>query len=283
MNVLITGASGLVGRQLAERLKDDFEVLALTHRALDITDRDAVFERLAIAKPSLVINCAVIPVDDCERDRKKADAVNFEGPRNLAEAATEFLSEFVHFSTNYVFGGLPLGRPPYTVNDIPDPINVYGETKAAGEAAVRKGCARSYIIRTAWVYGREKENFFSSVYAALAANRPVRAINNVWANTTFVKDLVDRVFEILLRRRFGTYHVVNAGICSYHDFAFEAGRLAGLSRGQLKKLINAVTEEESQRPAKRPRYTPMRCLRSEEIGLPPMRDWRLALAEYVGS
>jgi dTDP-4-dehydrorhamnose reductase len=283
MKVMITGAAGLIGRYLSERLKYDFEVLALNHRALDITDREAVFERVAVAKPAMVINCAVIPVDDCERDPMKAHAVNVEGPRNLAEAATEFLTEFVHFSSNYVFGGHQLGRTPYTINDIPDPVNTYGETKAAGEAAVGKACARSYVIRTSWVYGQGKENFFSSVQDALGASRRIRAISDVWANTTFVKDLVGRVLEILVRRRFGTYHVVNTGVCSYYDFALEAGRLVGLSRRQLKTLIEVVTEEKMQRVAERPRYTPMRCLRSEEIGLPPMRHWHAALAEYVRS
>jgi dTDP-4-dehydrorhamnose reductase len=283
MKVMITGAAGLIGGHLAERLEQDFEVLALNHRALDITDREAVFERIAVVKPALVINCAVIPVDDCERDPMKALAVNVEGPRNLADAATEFLTEFVHFSSNYVFGGHQLNRLPYTVNDVPDAVNTYGETKAAGEAAVRKACARSYIIRTSWVYGRGKENFFSLAHDALGARRRIRAINDVWANTTFTKDLVGRVLEILVRRRYGTYHVVNTGVCSYYDFAVEAGRLAGLSQRELQTLIEVVTEQEMQRIAERPRYTPMRCVRSEEIGLPPLRHWRAALAEYVRS
>jgi dTDP-4-dehydrorhamnose reductase len=257
--------------------------MALNHGDLDITDREAVFTRFAMAKPSLVINCAVIQVDECERDPKKAHAVNVDGPRNLAEAAAESMIELVHFSTNYAFSGRELGRMPYTIKDAPDPVNTYGKTKVAGEAAVRKACAASYIIRTSWVYGRGKNSFLSSVHEDLGQNRAVRAISDVWANTTFVKDLVERVVEILIRRRYGTYHVVNAGVCSYYDFAVEAGRLVGLSKHELGRLIEVVREEEMERVAERPRYTPMHCLLAEELGLAPMRHWRTALADYVRS
>ncbi len=283
MKVMITGASGLIGSHLAQRLAQDFEVLALTHGELDITDRDAVSERIAMAKPSLVVNCAVISVDDCERSPGAAHDINVEGPRNLAEAATEALIEFVHFSSNYVFGGHTLRRVPYTFKDRLDPVNVYGKTKVAGEAAVRKACAQSYIIRTSWVYGRGPKSFLSSVHEELRAGRSVHAICDVWASTTSVKDLVNRVIEILVRRRYGTYHVVNTGICSYYEFALEAGRLIGLSKRQLRALIEVVKEEEMERIAQRPRYTPMDCLLSEEIGLPPMRHWHSALADYVRS
>ena len=283
MKVMITGAGGFVGRHLCQRLAADLEVVALKRGDLDITDRDAVFRRFAMAKPSLVINCAVIQVDECERNPNKAHAINVDGPRNLAEAAAESMIEFVHFGTNYAFSGRELGRMPYTIRDTPDPVNTYGRTKVAGETAVRKACASSYIIRTSWVYGRGKSSFLSSVHENLGENRPVRAIRDVWANTTFVRDLVDRVVDVLIRRRYGTYHVVNAGVCSYSDFALEAGRLLGLSKRELRKLIEVVKEEEMERIAERPRYTPMRCLLAEEIGLAPMRHWRQALAAYVQS
>jgi dTDP-4-dehydrorhamnose reductase len=283
MKVMITGAAGLVGSHLCQRLTHEFEVLALHHSDLDITDRDAVFQRFALAKPALVINCAVISVDECEGNPMTAHAINVEGPRNLAEAATESLIEFVHFSTNYVFGGRELGRVPYTIKDTPDPVNVYGKTKASGEMAVRKACARSYLIRTSWVYGQGKKSFLSAVHDDLETHRRVRAICDVWAHTTSVNDLLNRVVEILVRRRYGTYHVVNAGVCSYYDFALETGRLVGLTKRQLRTLIEVVREEELHRGAERPRYTPMRCLLSEQLGLPPMRHWRKALAEFVRS
>jgi dTDP-4-dehydrorhamnose reductase len=89
------------------------------------------------------------------------------------------------------------------------------------------------------------------------------------------------VLRILGTRRYGTYHIVNEGVCSYYEFALEAGSLVGLSREQLDLLIQVIQEAEMERSAVRPRYTPMRCLLSEELGLPPMRHWRTALADYV--
>jgi dTDP-4-dehydrorhamnose reductase len=91
------------------------------------------------------------------------------------------------------------------------------------------------------------------------------------------------MLQILDKHRYGTYHIVNEGVCSYYEFALEAGRLVGLSQDQIDCLIEQVKEAEMQRSAARPRYTPMRCLLSEKLGLPPMRDWRAALADYVRS
>jgi dTDP-4-dehydrorhamnose reductase len=93
--------------------------------------------------------------------------------------------------------------------------------------------------------------------------------------------LIDRCLEILKRRNYGTYHVVNGGVCSYYEFALEAGALAGLSRGQMAALIEIIHERDMKRAAARPRYTPLRCLLSEALGLPPMRHWKAALAAYV--
>ena len=281
--VLITGAGGLVGRHLARRLAARHEVLALAHRDLDITDRAAVWRRVEAERPDLVVNCAVLGVDECERDERAARALNVEGPRALAEAAGPAGADVLHFSTNYVFDGRDAARAPYTQEDEPRPVNVYGRTKFEGERAVRAAARQSFVVRTSWVYGRGKESFLSSAYARLAAGRPVRAIADTWANTTYVEDLVGRVEEILARRVYGTYHVVNEGVCSYYDFASEAARLAGLSDAEAARHVIAVGEEETEREAERPRSTPMRCLFSEGLGLAPLRHWRAALAAYVAS
>ena len=281
MKVAITGAGGLVGSHLAESLGDQHEVLALGHAALDITDRDDVRRWAEIEHPDLIINCAVIGVDDCERNESAARAVNVEGPKALAEAAASLGAEFVHFSSNYVFGGEAEGRAPYTVSDEPHPVNVYGRTKLDGERAVRSAAPHSYVVRTSWVYGPGKDSFLSTAPARLRTGRTVRAIVDTWASTTYVDDLTRRVGEILRCRAYGTYHVVNEGVCSYHDFALEAARLVGLSADETARLIETVREEETARAAARPRYTPMRCLLSAELGLEPLPHWREALAAYI--
>lgn len=254
---------------------------ALGHADLDITDRDAVRRTIDDLRPEVIYNCAVLQVDDCERDPAKAEAVNVRGPEYLAEAASKIGAEIVQFSTQYAFAGEPLGRAPYTIEDEPRPVNVYGRSKVAGEQAVRDACARSSIVRTSWVYGSGKKSFLCTIADDLKSGRKVQAIDDIWSSTTYVQDLIARTLEILRARRYATYHVVNEGVCTYYEFALEAGRLAGLKREQIDPLIEITHERDMQRIAARPRYTPLRCLLSEELGLAPMRDWRAALAAYV--
>ncbi len=282
MKILITGAAGLVGSHFTRRLAQAHDVLALGHGDLDITDRGAVERCVTDMKPALIINCAVLQVDDSEKDPAKAKAVNVDGPEFLAEAASKVGAEIIHFSTQYAFEGEPLRRAPYTIKDAPAPVNVYGKTKLIGEEAVHEACARSYIIRTSWVYGSGKNSFLCTVHNDLKNGKRVRAIDDIWSSTTYVEDLIDRMMLIRRNGFYGTFHVVNAGICSYYEFALEAARLAGLGRTQADRLIEVTHERDMKRVAARPRYTPLRCLLSEELGLPAMRDWHEALAAYVG-
>jgi dTDP-4-dehydrorhamnose reductase len=283
VKILITGAAGLVGSHLAQRLAREHEVVALKHGDLDITDADAVRRRVTEASPELIVNGAVLQVDGCEQDPARARAVNMDGPRYLAAAASDLGATIIHFSTQYAFAGEPVGRAPYTIQDAPRPVNVYGKTKVDGEQAVRQACARSYVIRTSWVFGSGKRTFLCTVADDLRAGKRVRAIDDIWSSATYVEDLIDRTLAIHAKGHYGVYHVVNAGVCSYYEFALEAGRLRGIARAEIDQLIEVTHERDMQRPAARPRYTPMRCLLSEEIGLPPMRDWKAALAEYVRS
>jgi len=173
VKILVTGAAGLVGRHLARTLARDHDLLALKRSDLDISDRDAVDRYVSAEKPSLIVNCAVIQVDESEQNPPKAQAVNVEGPRLLAAAASNLDAEIIHFSTQYAFDGEPVGRPPYTIEDEPRPVNVYGKTKVASEEAVRAACARSYIIRTSWVYGSGKNSFLCTVHNDLRAGKGV--------------------------------------------------------------------------------------------------------------
>ena len=281
MKVLITGAAGLIGSHLSRRLARQHEVLALRHGELDITDRQAVYRCVTGATPDLIVNCAVLQVDDSESDPAKAHAVNADGPRHLAEAASGVGATIVQFSTQYAFEGEPIGREPYTVSNEPRPINVYGQTKVAGEHAVQSACSHSYIVRTSWVYGSGKNSFLCTVYNDLKSGKRMRTIDDIWSCTTYVEDLIDRVLLLLSKRHYGIYHVVNGGVCTYYQFALEAGSLVGLAPDEIAQLLEITHERDMERIAARPRYTPLRCLLSEEMGLPPMRHWREALAAYV--
>lgn len=279
MKIVITGAGGLVGGSLSRRLAGEGEVVALLRADLDVTDEGAVGRLIRAEQPGLVVNCAVLGVDECERDPSAARAVNVEAPRSLAAACAEASAEFLHFSTNYVFDGE--GEKLYTEEDEPHPSSVYGRTKAEGERAALGASPRCAVVRTSWVFGAGKGSFLSTAHRELLAGRRVRAIKDTWASATYVEDLASRVAEILRRRGRGLFHVVNAGVCTYEDFAREAARLAGLGERKAAPLVETVTEAEMRRPAPRPRYTPLRSLAAERLGLTPLRDWREALADYV--
>jgi len=281
VRVVVAGASGLVGSSLARRLGLRHSVLALTHSDLDVADAEAVQKKLSEATPHLVVNAAVLGVDACEENPALARRVNEEGAAAVARAAAETRALLVHLSTNYVFDGDRDPANPYTVEDTPRPINVYGRTKLDGEEAVRRFAPESFVVRTSWVYGRGRETFLGSVPARLRRGEGVRAITDLFGNTAYLEDLTERIEEIVERRRFGTYHVVNEGVTTYEAFAREAARLVGLDERAASRQIETVREGDLSRKAPRPRSTPLRCLLSEDLGLPPLRGWREALAAWV--
>jgi dTDP-4-dehydrorhamnose reductase len=280
---MIVGAGGLVGRELTRQLSKKHQVSALKHEDLDITDHQAINQRVHEERPSLIIDCAVLGLVACELNQSRAWDVNVDSTENLARAASGIDADFLYISTNYVFDGKRKDASLYTLEDIPAPINTYGETKLAGERAAMSASRRTFIVRTSWVFGAGKKNFFSTVHHSLRAARRTQAIADVWASATCVRDLAARVDEILMRRHYSIYHVVNSGICSYYDFALEAARVLNVSDAAITHLIEPVKASEKQHSVQRPRFTPMRCLVSERIGLSPMRDWRLSLADYIRS
>ena len=282
MKILIAGAGGLVGKEFARQFSKRHQVLGLTHRELDITDTQGVRSVVLNERPAVVINCAVLGVEACEIDPSLAWAVNVLGAENLAQATAAVDAEFVQISSNFVFGGTRKDDSFYTVEDVPAPINVYGRSKLAGERAAGAASRLSFIVRTSWVFGAGKDNFFSTAPRSLHAAKQIRAVTDAWASATYVCDLVSRVHEILARRYYSTYQVVNDGLCSYYDFALEAARILRIPDSDLTQLIEPVKLCDLQLQARRPRSTPMRCTVSDKLGFPPLRNWRAALAEYVG-
>jgi dTDP-4-dehydrorhamnose reductase len=182
---------------------------------------------------------------------------------NLARVAPKI----VHFSSNYVFAGDE--EQFYSVEDDARPVNEYGRTKLAGERGVLAASPRSLVVRSSWIFGPGKDAFISTVHRRLRAGQKVVAVSDVWASATYVADLVDRVFELVRDDASGIHHVVNAGVCSNETFAREAARLIHAD----ENLIESDSTHRIHR-APRPRYTPLRAL-------PPLRDWRQALAAYI--
>lgn len=278
MKVLVTGAGGLVGRAVSEYCTSSGdEVLSFDHKSLDITDHDAVPEILVGNRPDVVINCAAwTDVDGCEVDRDKAFAINAAGPENLAKACREVECGFITISTDYVFDGKKLGF--YSERDEPNPESVYAASKLEGERRSSSIYDRSIIVRTGYVFGRGGTNFLSTVVERARRGEKLKAIHDTYGTSTYSKDLAKRLRELAEVKVPGIYHVVNSGPgTSFEQFTRTAVELVGNS----ETIIESVSTDGLNRPAKRPRNSRLRSERLEEVGLPSLRNWKSALEEFV--
>lgn len=278
---MITGAGGQVGRFLAgEAARRGRAVAALTHAQWDIADPRAA-ERF-VAEDDLVVNCAAITdVDAAEADPDTAHAVNVTGPENVAHACARVGAQLVHISTDYVFSGEQ--RHPYDVGDQTGPLSVYGRTKLAGELAVLAAMPDATIVRTSWVYTGTTGNDFVAVMrrraAAADSDGTIDVADDQIGSPTYVKDLVDALFEIGEGRiREPVLHVANDGACS----RFEQARAVFEELGTDPDRVRPVSSAQVARRARRPKYSALSMAMSVRAGLTPPRPWRVALAEALG-
>ncbi|HEY6332838.1 MAG TPA: dTDP-4-dehydrorhamnose reductase [Blastocatellia bacterium] len=277
--VVVTGAGGLLGRATVDRFtRSGWSVIALDHAQLDITNEDAVRAALESAGPDLIVNCAATTdVDRCEREPDWAYAANEAGPRFLAQGARRLGAEIVHVSTDYVFDGEKDGL--YTQDDKPNPLSVYASSKLAGERAVAAETDRHYIARSSWVFGAGGKNFGSRVIEYARGGARLKGVMDQESIPTYAPDLAARIEVLAGLKDYGLYHVTNTGPTTWYDFARLALDLAGM--GDFH--IEPATRKDLKQAAARPRNSAMRCLKSEAMGLDPLRHWRDAMPEFVGS
>lgn len=278
MRVLITGAKGLVGsalHQYCAAAGDD--VLAYDHAALDISVADEVQRCVRNDQPEVVINCAAwTDVDGCETNPDVAHAVNAFGPENLARASREVEAEFVTISTDYVFDGEK--GAPYTQDDTPHPISVYGEAKLEGERRSQSEYDRTVIVRTGFIFGTGGKNFLSRVVDLARAGQEMFVISDATGSPTYARDLAARLRALAVLDRPGIFHVVNAGRgATYEQFSRAALRLAGVDDALLK----TVSMKSLKRPAPRPVDSRLECLLSKGLGLPELPAWEDGLRRFI--
>jgi dTDP-4-dehydrorhamnose reductase len=274
---LIPGGNGLLARCMKARLTaSGWRVTAPTRAELDIT-READVQRLVEQmQPEVIINCASTgDVDRCEREPEWAFAVNEAGPRHLARAARAFSAEMIHVSTDYVFDGAKAGF--YTQEDEPRPESVYGQSKLAGERAVRAECEQSYILRTSWLFGAGGKNFGSRVLEYARTVPRLKGVIDQTSIPTYAPDMAVRIEEILARKTYGLYHVTSTGVTTWYEFARLALDLAGLKDYEIEPVTRAALNQ----VAPRPHNSAMRCLLSEQLGLAPLRHWRDTMREFI--
>lgn len=276
MKVLITGAKGMLGRTLLEELKGF--TLIPTDLEVDITDAQQVHAALEQHRPDCVIHCAAMTaVDTCETERELAFRVNALGSENVARACAAHQARLIAISTDYAFDGY--GDRPYCETDVADGgRTVYGQSKFAGEEAVR-ACAPNHIVaRVAWLYGKGGPSFVHAMLSLAQAGRPeLKVVNDQHGNPTSAC-AVARHLQLLLARPDlrGTFHLTCEGEATWYEFACEIFRLRGIAQ----KVVPCTTAE-FPRPAPRPPNTRLEKRALRQAGLPPMPHWKEALADFL--
>jgi dTDP-4-dehydrorhamnose reductase len=282
MTTLVTGACGQLGRQLRRDRPADIEALFLTRADLDITQRDAVEERLRAERPEVVINAAAIRVDQTEKEPERGETVNAEGPAILARAAGEIGARLIHVSTDYVFDGTK--SSPYLPADEPRPIQPYGRTKLAGEQAVLRilGPA-ALVLRTGWLYSAYRRNFVKTMLRLMRERDELTVVCDKVGTPTWTGTLAPALWTAAGKPEVsGLHQWTDAGAASWYDFAVmiqdEALRLDLLERRIPVRPIDSAHYPGSE---SRPAYTLMdKSATWEALGLEPVH-WTVALRRML--
>ncbi len=274
MRILITGGAGQLGRALARRLASSHEVLALGKRDLDVT-RPEAGGKVVRLRPDIVIHCAAwTDVDGCARDPEGAYLVNGLGTRNVVLGCQQAGCPMVYISTNEVFDGR--STRPYYEYDTPNPVNPYGRSKLAGEQVVQTMLERFYIVRTAWLFGCDRENFVTKILTRARTARRLDVVVDEVGSPTYVEDLAAAVAKLIETGVYGIYHFVNSGQASRFELALKALELCGRRDVQVRPIRLA----EYRRASTPPPYSVLANLAGRAIGI-ELRPWEEALAEYL--
>lgn len=281
MKVFVTGAGGMTGAQLVSGARaKGWGVAYASHTDLDISDYSAVEDAISRETPDIVFNAAAYTaVDKAEEAVEDAMSVNSSGAANVARAAALTGAGIIHVSTDYVFDGT--AAAPYRPDDDPGPINVYGESKLAGEIGVRDQCARHLIVRTSWVYSHEGKNFVLTMLRAAGEGRDLKVVNDQTGSPTSSHDLASALIsaaEKLARDETvaGTYHFTNSGQTTWYDFAREIFRIRGID-----PRIEPVSTADFKTTARRPKWSVLDCTSFEKTFGVKRRAWQDALKDTM--
>lgn len=288
MKILITGCRGQLGSQIINILKEEAselgtipqnyksaEIIGVDKQQLDISNLEFVKDLLNEVKPDIVINpAAYTDVDGCENNQELAFKANSLGPRNLAIACEQINAKLIHISTDYVFQGN--GNIPYKEYDVTNPVSVYGKTKLLGENYVREFCSKYFVIRTAWLYGYNGNNFVKTIMKVAREKGHLDVVDDQRGNPTNAEDLAYHILKLALTDEYGVYHCTCSGECSWYDFAKTIIEYTG-----IECSVSPITSDMIKRPAKRPSFSSLdkvmlRCSVGDE-----MREWKEALRTFI--
>lgn len=276
MRVLLLGARGMLGTDLAATAPRSVELTAAGRAEVDVTDAAAVARALDAARPDWVVNAtAYTAVDRAESEREAAFAVNARAVETLGRLCAERGIALAHFGTDYVFPGT--GARPYREDDPVSPVNAYGESKLAGEEALRASGARALVLRTQWLFGRHGKSFPRTMWERAAKGQPTRVVSDQRGRPTYTVDLARATWELIGRGATGTYHAANAGETTWFGLAGRVFRTAG-----AEALLSPCGTADYPTPARRPAYSVLDTTRLEAAlghALPP---WEDAVERFLG-
>ena len=279
MKIVVIGANGQLGCDIARTLEKEHVVVPLTHEDIEISSIGSC-ENLKQHEPDVIINTAAfhnVPV--CEEKPVESFQINTIGAYNLARICSELDAVLVHTSTDYVFDGEK--TEPYVETDLPRPLNMYGITKLAGENAIRYTCPKHFIIRVCGLYGehkcRAKERNFPELMVYLyKQGKDIRVVNDEFLTPTFTGDLACQISELMKTDKYGLYHMTSNGSCSWYEFAVKIFELL-----DVDVKVTPVAASVFPSTVLRPGYSVLENHNLKEIGLDIMRPWQEALADYL--
>lgn len=276
MKVLVTGATGQLGTELVLVFeRGGHEVVGTTHATLDISQSSAVEECVAAVKPNFIVHAAAwTAVDACESDAEKAFAVNGTATASLVSAAEKVGARVAYVSTDYVFDGKKTS--PYVETDAVNPQSVYGASKLAGERALRDV---DLTVRISWVCGFHGANMVKTILRIAAAQPELTFVNDQVGHPTFADDAAGMIATLVEHKQRGIFHVTNQGVVSWHEFAQEVLRAAGLNASRVLPVATADLQPPRQAP--RPANSILENAALAQAGFTLLDDFRIPLARLV--
>jgi dTDP-4-dehydrorhamnose reductase/dTDP-4-dehydrorhamnose 3,5-epimerase len=276
IKVLVTGVKGQLGFDVVKRLNVlGIEAIGVDKDDFDITDKGQTQKFILNTKPDVIVHCAAYTaVDKAEDEKEFCYAVNVEGTRNIAAAAQAIDAKMVYISTDYVFDGK--GTEPHSEDTLTNPINYYGYTKEQGEEVVRELLEKHFTIRTSWVYGKNGNNFVKTMLKLAQSKDEINVVNDQIGAPTYTKDLAILICDMLQTTKYGTYHGVNEGYCSWYEFAKAIFEKAGVA---IK--VNPIHSADYPTKAQRPLNSRLSKSNLDKNGFKRLPQWEDALRRYL--
>ena len=275
-NILVTGSTGQLGSDVVkELLKRGYSTLSPNRSELNLCSEDNIRNYILNSNCEAIVHCAAYTqVDKAEDEKDLCIKINATATKHIAKCAKILDIPMIYISTDYVFDGTKDGK--YTENDETNPINIYGESKLAGEKYVQEILDKYYIVRTSWVFNINGKNFIETMLRLSKANNQLSIVNDQIGSPTYTKDLSRLLVDMLETSKYGLYHATNEGYCSWYELANTIFKLANINID-----IKAINSNEYASRAKRPMNSKLSKDKLIEYGFKPLPHWEDALKDYL--